>query len=373
MTTAKFIYDTSERCLDLYYITRFSAPDPFIYFETRGKRYMVMNDLEIDRAKKTATVDKVLSLTHYTKKTKKKNPTRFDILDTIFREFRIKKLIMPPNTPMELADNLRKLHYKVIAGATPFYPERLIKTRDEVNEITRAQRAVYKAMRLAETTLRASAIKNNYLYYKGKMLTSERLKELIAVELLRLGYIVQEGTIIACGNHAIDPHNFGTGPLRPHQAIIVDIFPRSLASLYYGDATRTFCRGKAPPELKRLYAAVKTGQEYALKNIRAGLNGRNIHERIIKLFESMGYKTGEKDGRQQGFFHSTGHGIGLELHEAPTRIGPVDYKLKAGMVTSTEPALYYKGIGGVRIEDLIYITKRGCKILGYYPKRLEIL
>lgn len=375
MATAKFIYDTSERCPDIYYACKFSAPDPFIFFETRGKKYLVMSDLEIDRAKKNAKVTKVLSLSKYTKLAEKKfkKPNQLDILETIFKDFGIRKLEVPPSTPFTLVDGLRRKRFKIVSGETPFYPQRLQKTELEKKLIVKAQNLVFDMMGLAEKVLRSSTIRKNYLYYKGKILTSEALREMIHVEMMRKNFIAPEGTIVACGKDTMDPHNYGNGPLRPNEAIIVDIFPKSTDTLFWGDATRTFCVGKPPEKLKKLYNAVKIGQEYALKNIKAGVNGRKIHEGIHSIFKKLGFETGEKDGRMQGFFHSTGHGIGLELHESPIRIGPVDQILKPGMVASVEPGLYYKGVGGVRIEDLVYITKNRCEILSGYPKQLEIL
>jgi len=374
MATAKFIYDTAERCPDLYYACKFSAPDPFIFIETRGKKYLVMSDLEIDRTKKQAKGCKVLSLSKFTAKAAKKSktPSLLDTLNEIFKSLKVKKLEMPPASPFSLVDGLRKRGYKIQSGSTPFYPKRLQKTADEKKALIRAQKAVFDMMALAEKTLRACKIRNNKLYYKGKVLTCEALREMIHFELMRRNFIAPESTIVACGADTIDPHNFGKGPLRPHQAIIVDIFPKSIDSLFWGDATRTFCVGKAPERLKKLYNAVKAGQEYALKNIKAGVNGRKIHETILKMFKERGFNTGEIGGRMQGFFHSTGHGIGLELHESPIRVGPVDQTLKAGMCTSVEPGLYYKGLGGVRIEDIVIVTKTGCQVLAGYPKRLEV-
>lgn len=375
MTTAKFIYDTADRCPDIYYASKFSAPDPFIYFETNGKKYLVMSDLEIDRARKNADVHKILSLSKYTELAAKKTekPVLANVLDAIFSDFGITKLEVPPSAPFFLAEGLKKLKYKITAGSMPFYPERLQKNEVEKKNVARAQKEVFRAIGRAEDILRESKIRNDCLYFKGKMLTSEFIREEIHVQLMRKGYIAPEGSIVACGEDSTDPHNSGKGPLRPHRTIIVDLYPKSTETLFWGDATRTFCKGKAPEKLKEMYNAVKAGQEHALKNIRAGVNGRSIHEAILKIFENRGFKTGEFGGRMQGFFHSTGHGIGLELHEAPTRIGPVDMTLKEGMITSIEPGLYYKGIGGVRLEDLVYITKHGCEILSGYPKKLEIL
>ncbi len=373
MADAKFIYDSAERNADLYYATRFAAPDPFIYFEVRGKKYLVLSDLEIDRGKKIATVERVLSLASYAKLAEKKNRsfTIVDVLKEIFSEHGIKKLVVPQTMSFAMADALRKKGFRVEPGPVPFYEERLAKTPEERKLIERSQRVIFEAMRLARETLEKSRIKGDRLAYRGKTLTSEMMQQILRVFLLERNHFAPE-IIVACGMHSIDPHDRGAGPLRPHKAIIVDIFPRSSATMYYGDATRTFCKGRAPDALKRMYATVKEGQELGISKLRAGVNGRLVHESIMRYFEKKGYVTGVKGGRRQGFFHSTGHSIALDLPEEPGRLGPRDFIVPMGYVTSVEPGLYYAAVGGVRIEDLVYVTKKGCEILSRYPKRLEV-
>ena len=373
MAQAKFIYDFPERNADLFYAARFPCHDAIIYFESRGKKFLVMSDLEIDRAKREAEVDKILSLPVYTKRAEKKNKkfTIIDVFHEIFSEQKIKNLTVPANTSFNLVDGLRRRGYKIEAGPAPFYPERFVKTPKERETIEKTQRLVFQAIGLAEKVLSAARIRGNRLFYRGRPLTSEWLRRMINVFLLEHDHIGAD-TIVAGGMDAIDPHEIGSGPLRPHQSIIVDVFPKSMKTMYYADATRTFCKGRAPDALKKLYATVKEAQEMAISKVRAGVNGKTIHESILKFFAEKGYKTGEANGRKQGFIHGTGHSIGLEVHEEPARIAARDFTLKKGYIMSVEPGLYYADIGGVRIEDLVYITKGGCRILGHYPKNLEI-
>lgn len=373
MATAHFIYDVPERNADLYYATHFRAPDAFIFFESRGKKYVVMSDLELDRARREATVDMVLPLRKYSERAEKKSK-KYDTTDVILEvlaDHCIKKLVAPQNTPFAIVDGLRRRGIKIKAGSHPFYPERLVKKAKERHYILKSQRTVFAAMKLAHDVLHTSRIKGNHLIYRGVSLSSERLRTMINTFLLEREMVASD-TIVACGRHALDPHDTGSGYLAPHQSIVVDIFPRSNETLYYGDATRTFCKGCASDALRKMYRTVKEGQVLGIKLTRAGINGRKIHEAIVALFKREGYETGEKGGRRQGFIHGTGHGIGLEIHEEPVRIRPADYTLKTGNVVSIEPGLYYKGIGGVRIEDLVFVTKTGCEILSGFPKQLEV-
>jgi Xaa-Pro aminopeptidase len=225
-------------------------------------------------------------------------------------------------------------------------------------------------MAKAVEVLRKSKIKGRYIYYQGKKLTSEMMKQTLNVSLMESNCIAAH-TIVSCGKQCVDPHDQGSGPLLAHQSIIMDVFPRSSRSRYFADMTRTFVKGKASEKLKKMYRAVRATQEIAFKRIRHGVDGSKIHDAIRRYFESLGFKTGEMGGRMQGFFHGTGHGLGLEIHEPP-RISLGRDILKTGEVVTVEPGLYYLDAGGVRIEDDVVVTKTGCKNLTKFPKFLEI-
>ena len=166
-------------------------------------------------------------------------------------------------------------------------------------------------------------------------------------------------------------HEFAEAMAIADIAVVMDIFPRSERTGYFGDLTRTVVRGRASERLKEVYALVHEGTRLGHRRIRDGASGRAIHAEILALFTARGYPTGMKDGRMQGFFHGTGHGLGLEIHEAPS-ISVRPSVLRAGHVVTVEPGLYYLGIGGVRIEDVALVTPRGSKNLTRVPKFLEL-
>ncbi|HNX67870.1 MAG TPA: Xaa-Pro peptidase family protein [Candidatus Omnitrophota bacterium] len=370
---AQLLISSSEKEADLYYATRFIAPDPFIFAKIRGKKYLLVSDLEIDRARSQARVDAVVSTSKLAREYKQKtgkNPSYADLLCYFLKIHKVKNLIVPASFPLRYADPLRRAGFKMACKNDPFFEERQIKTPEEIASIRQALRATERSVGKAIATLKRSAIRNGKLYFKGKPLTSESLRRIIDLSLLEDGFS-GEHTIVSCGNHTVDPHDRGTGPLRAHQPIIMDVFPRSKKTLYHGDFTRTVVRGKASPKLKAMYAAVKQGQEIAFRMIRAGISGRKVHEAIQNRFTQLGFRTGLKNGRMQGFFHSTGHGLGLEVHEPP-RISIRDEILRAGHVVTVEPGLYYKGTGGVRLEDVVAVTRAGCTLLTKFPRPLEI-
>ncbi|PJC67234.1 MAG: hypothetical protein CO017_11610, partial [Zetaproteobacteria bacterium CG_4_8_14_3_um_filter_59_5] len=166
-------------------------------------------------------------------------------------------------------------------------------------------------------------------------------------------------------------HQIGTGFLKAHQAIIVDIFPRLVCTGYWGDMTRTFVKGKASAELRKMYRTVREGQDIGLSKVMDGASGLAIHQSIQQHFSKQGFFTGTRRGKQVGFFHGTGHGVGLDVHESP-RISVRDDILKAGQAVTVEPGLYYPDIGGVRLEDLVVVRKGGCDNLTRFRRRLEI-
>jgi Xaa-Pro aminopeptidase len=247
----------------------------------------------------------------------------------------------------------------------------------EVSHIEEAQRAVEEACAHAVEILEEAEVSDDgTLFWRGEPLTSEILRSEIDVELLRRGCTSDEGTIAAGGAQAADPHERGSGPLRAGEAIILDIFPRNGESRYYADMTRTIVKGEPNEGLQEMYDAVLEAQETALSMIRAGVNGRDVHEKVSDILHERGYKTGKHDQRPgepltEGFFHGTGHGVGLEVHEAP-RVSTADEELKVGDVVTVEPGLYEPGVGGVRIEDLVVVTEDGCRNLTRFPKEFRI-
>lgn len=178
--------------------------------------------------------------------------------------------------------------------------------------------------------------------------------------------------IVSCGEDTVDPHEAGKGPLVAGKSIIIDVVPKSSSNRYYSDMTRTIVKGKASPQIKKIYNAVLEAQMVALNEIKSGIRADLIHKKVQNHFDSTGFKTGIRNGKMEGFFHSTGHGVGLDVHELPRINSNYQKKLETGNVVTVEPGLYYPGIGGVRIEDLVVVTEHGCKNLTNFPKYLEV-
>jgi Xaa-Pro aminopeptidase len=370
---ALLLVSASEGDANMLYAAGFFVPDPFVFFQHKQKKYVVMSDLEIDRAKKQARADHVLSLSLYQRKLRKmgRTPALIDILDLLFRERSIRRLVVPADFSALYADQLRAKGYSVQIKRDPFFAERETKTAAEVKHIAESLRVARLGLEAGIRTLKRTKIKRDgYLYLNGARLTSEILKTAVNTTIMAQGWLPSH-TIISSGNQCVDPHHEGSGPIKAHSSIIFDIFPRSQKSGYFGDLSRTVVRGRASNKLKEIYATVQAGQQIGFDMIRDGVNGKEVHQKILDLFSARGFPTGRLNGRMQGFFHGTGHGLGLDIHEPP-RIAPVDATLRTGHVVTVEPGLYYLGVGGVRLEDVVVVTTRGNRNIADCPQFLEI-
>ncbi|MEK7467921.1 MAG: Xaa-Pro peptidase family protein [Planctomycetota bacterium] len=373
MPEAVLIYAASSHDSNLLYKTRFQAGDPIVYIEAGGKSMLVLNDLELGRGKAEARVDAVLSLSAIEKELKdagNASPTIADVIVSVFKKRGEDRVFVPATFPFELVDQLRGRGLTLTCRKDPFYPERTVKTAEELAHIKESIRFTEEAYARAEKTLRETEIRGNELWWQGAPLTSERLRKVIDLYLYENG-LLADHTIVAGGEQGVDPHCRGFGPLRPHEPVILDVFPKNLKSGYVADMTRTWVKGQASAEVKRMDTAVKAGCETAFRTIRAGVESTDVHKAVQKTIEDLGFKTETIDGKPRGFFHGTGHGIGLDVHESPG-MGKRGAPLKEGMVVTVEPGLYYPGHGGVRIEDDVLVTKDGCINLCTYHKTLEI-
>ena len=366
----KLIVAPSDIDADMLYATKFWAGDPFIFLQQNGKRTIVLSDLEMGRGKRNAKVDEFVSFNQLEREVQgnsKQAPPYEKVLAHFLRKRGVKAATVPASFPLGYA---RALASDVDLTTTNglFWPEREGKTDEELKLIGRALRITENALKRALEVLKASKPKGKKLIWSGKPLTSEILRAEIDTAILRAGG-TPTNTICAGGDQACDPHERGHGPLYANSLIILDIFPRDPRSGYWGDMTRTVVRGKASDAQRKLWETVLEGQELALREVKDGVDGMKIHKAIQALFKKRGYPTEVRNGVNVGFFHGTGHGLGLEIHEYP-RLQKV--VLKDRQCLTVEPGLYYPGLGGVRHEDVVVVTKTGCKILSKFPKQLEI-
>lgn len=373
MPRAKLIVAASEACADLLYASKFRAPDAFAYLEHRGCRRLLLSDLEVDRGRAEAAVDRVDALSDLEKLArggKKKRPSYPRVLARWLKLAKVRSVVVPEDFPFGLARGLREEGVRIRPAKGGLFPEREIKSAAEVRAMRAAIAIAEAGMERAFEVLRSAVPrKDGRLAIGRRLLTSEILRQEIEVAVVRAGGEARGDTICAGGDQACDPHGRGFGPLRANELIILDIFPRDAKSGYFGDITRTVVRGRASDAHRRLWETCLAGQKLAFSQMRPGIQGGPVHDELKAFFAEQGYPTEIRDGRWQGFFHGTGHGLGLEVHESP-RFAAATFL--PGQVITVEPGIYIPGIGGVRHEDVALVTARGAKSLTTAPKPLEL-
>src|SRR5262252_3239397 len=317
---ARLIVATSETDPDMLYATKFWAPDPFILLKRNGKRTLVLSDLEIDRARKEADADEFVMFSQLEREVqgKSKNAPPYEkVLAHFLRRRGVSSVVVPANFALRYAEELAANKIRIRAMNGFFWPEREAKSNKEVEMMGHALRITERGLKRAVEVFKESRPgSGKRLRWRGKTLTSEVLRAEIDSTILRAGG-VPLGTIVAGGDQACDPHERGFGPLFADSLIILDVFPRAAKTGYFGDMTRTVLRGRASDAQRKLWETVRAGQVLGLRKVKAGVDGMTIHKAIQEFFASRGFPTGVRKGRRVGFFHGTGHGLGLEIHEHP--------------------------------------------------------
>ncbi len=374
--TALLFYADTHTSRDLLHLGRFECHDPFLALAWRGKKTAVLNALEFGRGLKESAFDEILSLETLQAEISKTRPELgrpgpADLVAHLAAKRRIPAFTVPGDFPALLLEQLRARGLIIHVAPGLVLPEREIKTPREAAAIRAGNRVAAAGFAAAEALLRRATISGRKLLLDGKPLTSERVRLAIEIACLEAGGLALD-TIVAGGDQACDPHCRGTGSLRANELVIIDIFPRHTATGYHGDMTRTYLKGRASAEQRALVEAVATAQKAARKVLRAGVISSAVHAECVNVFTARGYETKSTPKGAVGFFHGTGHGLGLAVHEAPRVSAPVKEPLKLGAVVTVEPGLYYPGLGGCRIEDVAWLTESGHKLLSSHPYAWEL-
>ncbi|WP_049970515.1 M24 family metallopeptidase [Haladaptatus cibarius] len=365
-----FLIDAASSDSDQLYLSGFDAPDSFTTLYADGV-HLLVSSLEYGRAKKESDAETVTRTAEYDFHEKVSEygwkEAEMRVLAEFLADHGVESVAVPERFPVGVADGLRDVGVSVSPEETDVITEiRATKTDEEIEHVRVAQKANEASMQAAEDLLSAATVEDGILYHDGEVLTSERVKEEIEVTLLRHGAALDE-TIVACGVDAADPHDRGSGPLKADEAIIIDIFPRDKASKYHADMTRTFVKGDPSAEMRARYNLTHEAFDAALEAVEPGATGTEVHDAVCDVYENAGYETLRSDSNTEtGFIHSTGHGIGLDVHELP-KVSPAGGELKPGHVITIEPGLYDPAVGGVRIEDLVVVTEDGYENLTDYP------
>src|ERR671937_2836142 len=376
---AILMYADSLRDPDLYFATGISVVDPFIYLEVNGRKVIVTSELEADAARRNSTATEVRLFTEFGSRDLVRSGMTWDaaqleVLRRAVADLGLAEVAVPPTFRLEAADFLREHGVAVTPDRDRFELRRRSKDERALAAIRAAQRATEAAMARVVEVLGSSSPTGDGLRFEGEPLTAERVRAEV-IETLRAHGCEGEPPITSPGPQGAFVHELGTGPVRPGESLIVDIFPTDATTRFCADMTRTFCFGEAPEQLRHMHATVLEAVKRSTDAIRAGVNGRAVWEAACDAIEGGGYRTqrGVASGEtlDEDFFHGLGHGVGLEVHEPPN-MGMAGDDLIAGDVVTIEPGVYRKDLGGVRLEDLAVVRDGGCEVLTDFPYDLEV-
>jgi Xaa-Pro aminopeptidase len=276
------------------------------------------------------------------------------------RKIGVDEVATPDDFPLAAADQLRAGGITVSTDGVLFDDRRRRKTPAELAGIRRGQRAAEAALQAVREQMRA-----------GGDLTVEELRATALQAFIAHGAIPHDMNVIAPGPQGADPHDEGSGPVPPHVPIVIDLFPRDIKSGCWGDLTRTLCIGEPPEELVNWHRDVREAQRLATEAVRPGVTGEELNRIAMDHLRDQGYQTRHGGVEvEQGFVHYLGHGVGIDLHEAPT-LDEGGEELVPGDVITIEPGLYRSDFGGCRIEDLVFVTEDGHEIVTQAPYDLE--
>jgi Xaa-Pro aminopeptidase len=372
------VYGDTMRTPELRHEVPVPIPDAFLYAEKDGRRAVILHSLEIPRVREEARELEIIPLEQLgiDELIERGTPpwqNELDIAVRACRELGLERPAVPPSFPIAHADYLREHGIDVVVDRDLFDNRRRAKNPTEVAGIRRAQRACEAALDAARELLRRARPNGAGLEVDGEPLTSERLKR--AIEDVFADHDVDgSDMIVSHGPQTAVGHNMGSGQIAPGEPVVFDLFPKDKATGCYSDMTRTYVVGEPTRELTEWHALVKRALETSTAAVKPGVNSRALFEQVCQQFHQAGYKTqlNKEPGEvlEDGFFHSLGHGVGLEVHELPW-MGRIGQELVPGDVITIEPGLYRSGYGGVRLEDIVLVTEDGHEVLTNYPYDLE--
>jgi len=381
---ALLLYSESFKNANMYYLTKFLAPDPFIFLKkVDADPVIVVNQMEYPRAQKQSIVKDVRSYFEYkylevvkTAKEPHLGTMKF-IANVSKKELGTDtKICIPHNFPVMTADVLKEEGLTVKPMFDIVEKSREAKDVDEIDEI-RAVQAVAEEVTAEAIDLIANADvgANGVIIVKKEPLTVGKVKSFFGHKFLDHECVMEEDIIVACGPKGADPHYSGDSQdvLKANQPIILDICPRNVQKRYWTDMTRTIVKGRASDKVKKMFSAVLEAKNTSIDAIESGALGSDVYDVCCDVLEKAGYET-TRGGKQivRGLTHSLGHGVGLEIHEGPRMSELYKFPLKEHNIVTVEPGLYDPDVGGIRIEDIVEVTKAGCSNLTKMKIQLEV-
>jgi Xaa-Pro aminopeptidase len=368
------IYGDTVRSPELRHEVPLVVPDPFLYLEQEDRRVVALHSLEIPRVREEAPAIEIIALEELGQddlyaQGLEPPAISLELCLRACRHVGIDAAAVPPGFPLELGDHLRADGVELTVDRDLFDNRRRAKNETELRGIRNAQKACEAALDRARDLFRRAEQNGDGLTVDGEPLTSELVKRAIEDVFADFG-VEGSDMVVSHGPQTAVGHNQGSGQFQANEPIVFDLFPRDKETGCYADMTRTYVIGEPSDEVKEWYGLVKEALERSTAEVKPGKNGRALFEIACEIFQGAGYKTqlNKEPGEvlEDGFFHSLGHGVGLEVHEPPW-MGRIGHDLVPGDVITIEPGLYRAGYGGLRLEDLVLVTDDGYEVITDYP------
>ncbi len=369
------IYGDTESSPALRHEVPLTIVDPFLYMEREGRAIVVTNVLERERiAEALPAAELVLAdeLGFYDLigEGVPRERAGLEVVRRAVARAGITRAAVPRELPVQIADLLRADGVALDVDGPLFDGRRRAKNAAELAGVRTAQAAAERGLAAGAALLRAASAEGDGLALDGAPLTAERVRAAVREACADSGAPAPPNIMVTSawsgGGH--DP---GSGPLPARLPIEIDLWPRDEASGCWADTTRTFVVGEVPAEVARLAEVARAALEAARALARPGAPARDLYDAAAQVVEDAGFPTlrTRPPGAPltHGFSFSLGHGVGLELHEAPLLGLGSDDELVEGDVIAIEPGIEgLDGIGGVRYEDLLLVTGDGCETLTSY-------
>ena len=370
------IFGDTVRLPELRHQVPLSIVDPFFYVERDGKQTVLIGAMEWPRIREVAPhleltapeelgSDELVAggIGSY-------HELQRELALRACRKLGVESATVPHTFPLELGDFLRASGVELNPDHDFFEERRRVKNEAELAGIRRAQKAADAGMGAAAALLRAAKPNGGGLEVGGEPLTVERVKRAIGDAFADHDCVADE-FIVSHGPQSAIGHHMGEGAIQANEPIVIDIWPQDPGSSCFADMTRTFVVGEPSEELREWHRVCKEALDRSFEQVRAGASGRAIYASVCELVQENGYPTAlsKNPGEvlEEGFFHALGHGVGLEVHEAPALSRLETSPLVAGDVVTLEPGLYRPGYGGCRLEDLVVVTEDGGERLTDFP------
>lgn len=363
----------SERSMELRHEIPVAIGDPFVYAEVGGRRIVAVYSLELENVEQAAPEVERRSLEGYRPEELVAELDQYDVWPELCvrfaRDIGLERATVPETFPLAHAERLRAAGITLDVDQRFFDDRRRAKSGAELAGVRAAQRAAEAGMAAVADLLRRSEPSEGGRVVDGAPLTCERLA-LVATTVFGEHGCRGDDLIVARGPQAANGHDRGSGRIENDDVLVCDFFPRHSASGCFSDMTRTFAVGAVDPEIAEWHGRCVEALELAVSMTRPGVDGRDVHRAVDGFFAALGHPTSltKPVGTvlRDGFFHATGHGVGLDVHESPS-IGRTGHAFVVGDVIALEPGLYRHGFGGVRVEDLVLVTEDGCEVLTDFP------